>query len=1540
MRQRMANSLRFVICGLMGLLLFSVPGVRGQFKLQVEPGAGLIPAEEGSDPSLVPRADISKDLSKAMAKAEEYRDRKEYDNAVEIVQRYILDQKDDDAGRRAIDRSADYFVDQKMDISLKRQALRLIGDLPEEGRRIYELKYGESARAMLADAVSANDTKQLENIARQYFHTKAGYEATYLMGTHKLDQGETLAAAMHFEQLRELPEASRIWEPALSLKSAVAWFRSGEIDRAVEIATELKKLAPNGRLSLGARTIPLFVSDREAEGWLAQLVGQPLMATGSGAREWTMFRGNPSRNVSSAPSSPAGEVAWEFTTIRDPDALLEDPKRLEAVNAQLREMEEDRRNSGFLTLPAAHPLIIGDSVVFRTMRNIRAVHLKTGELLWETAMISPSYEKLVATDSPEANIRQGNPTTTALERLLSQRAWRDLTAGTLSSDGRYVFALDAMGFLSTNQRNIRGLRTSLSRSDSSKLVAYDLQADGKLVWEVGGSRDYGLEMAGTFFLGPPLPLDGHLYCIAEVTGDVRLVVLNARTGRHEWSQTLVLPEATLQQFPVRRIAGLSPTYSDGVLVCPTTSGAVVAVDPGRRVLMWGKRYSRSTKGVPTDPRQLMILRARGMSLMSGLDDEDRWIDAAPTIADGRILLTPRDSDELHCLNLVDGSVVWKKSRGSYLYLATVYEGKVVLVGRSQMQAFSLETGEPVWSESISIETPSGRGIRDGRFYRIPLSTGDIASVDLKVGKVVGRSKAGRGDAPGNLAAAHGTIVAQSIDKIIGFHSLDELQRRTDAILAKNPNDADALALRGEMLLHNGDEEQGLANLRKANEIKPIPRARALVVSILLEGLRHDFRKYSPLTDEIERLIDDPQQRGRYLRLNAAGLHKMGDQQGAFREYLKIASADTGKPELERVTATLSVRSDRWIRPRISEVYRKSSGDERAELDRAIATLLETATEKPDETKRLYRFLDAFLDLPMGEQALQLLANRLSGEEQPLEQELLLRRLLRSSDRSRAGFATAKLAALYIENRRASPAAAMLDELATEWNDVVCIDDKTGRQLVEEWRAADEVAKLLEEQADWPETKINAKKAGRRGAVVRNYPVQIQGPRGPLGEGWTLVLDQRRQNLIARDEDGNEMWKLATAGFKTMIPNVYGNYARVNGHLLIVVFGNHFVVLDALQTQQDSSAPRILWQARLVEGSDANNRNVGVQFRQVMGPGGVRIMTVQDRYGRPLGKVVPIYDSLICYQVGTKLVAADPLTGETLWERRSVTRGSEIFGDREFVFVVPPNSKEALTLRAADGEQVATRPLPTEGTRLSTLGRFAMVWTGRALQKYDVWTGKNEWEKRMPPGAKVIALDSMEDAVAVLNPNQGSFAIVSADDGRLLVDSGIEADGSIDSFVVQRSRDQYILMTHTPPKAANGAQVVALNYNNPLVNGFVYGFDRKSGKKIWGTYVANQAFDVDQPAGLPILVFTARTYRPFQGGRAINRNQYSVAVIDKRNGRNIYSESSGTSLSQFEVTADVKSQKIAVQFYNATLDLSVTKEPLADPVQGKRPLDEK
>ena len=43
----------------------------------------------------------------------------------------------------------------------------------------------------------------------------------------------------------------------------------------------------------------------------------------------------------------------------------------------------------------------------------------------------------------------------------------------------------------------------------------------------------------------------------------------------------------------RRLAGASPSLAEGILVCPTSAGAVVAVDLATRTLRWGYQYGRT-----------------------------------------------------------------------------------------------------------------------------------------------------------------------------------------------------------------------------------------------------------------------------------------------------------------------------------------------------------------------------------------------------------------------------------------------------------------------------------------------------------------------------------------------------------------------------------------------------------------------------------------------------------------------------------------------------------------------------------------------------------------------------------------------------------------------------------------------------------------------------------------------------------------------------------------------------------------------------------
>ncbi len=170
-----------------------------------------------------------------------------------------------------------------------------------------------------------------------------------------------------------------------------------------------------------------------------------------------------------------------------------------------------------------------------------------------------------------------------------------------------------------------------------------------------------MQRADTFFLGPPLPLRGQLYVMAEVKDEMRLLALDATTGKLLWSQQLAMVESNITQDPVRRLAGVSPSYSDGVLICPTGAGCVVAVDLATRSLLWGYIYPHPAEATVNGRRGRMNTLQNAFYNNSN-GPVPRWLDGTATIVNGRVLLTPAEADALYCLNLADGKPVWAAAK--------------------------------------------------------------------------------------------------------------------------------------------------------------------------------------------------------------------------------------------------------------------------------------------------------------------------------------------------------------------------------------------------------------------------------------------------------------------------------------------------------------------------------------------------------------------------------------------------------------------------------------------------------------------------------------------------------------------------------------------------------------------------------------------------------------------------------------------------------------------------------------------------------------
>ena len=188
--------------------------------------------------------------------------------------------------------------------------------------------------------------------------------------------------------------------------------------------------------------------------------------------------------------------------------------------------------------------------------------------------------------------------------------------------------------------------------------------------------------------------------MAEIKGEIRLVVLDSKTGKLQWQQQLAYVEHKLRlQDTYRRLAGASPSYADGVLICPTAAGAVVAVDLANRSLLWGFEYPHNQQM----PQQQMMAIRMGMAVANyGMQNYlgDRWADATASLADGQVVLTPIESDQLFCLNLIDGKLLWKQDRGENVYVGCLLNGKALLVGRKQVQALNLADGKPSWSHPL------------------------------------------------------------------------------------------------------------------------------------------------------------------------------------------------------------------------------------------------------------------------------------------------------------------------------------------------------------------------------------------------------------------------------------------------------------------------------------------------------------------------------------------------------------------------------------------------------------------------------------------------------------------------------------------------------------------------------------------------------------------------------------------------------------------------------------------------------------------------
>jgi outer membrane protein assembly factor BamB len=1530
----------------------------GGGKIRIQAGNQGNPAEGDKDPNdsepgenvfLLPDRNVLQQLTKArqLLKEERYGDAVRYLGAV-------------------LEGPEDFFFQPDKNVpihrSLKAEAQRLIGQMPRQGWELYQLQFGARAQRMLTDAKSSGNADLLADVSRRFFHTTAGHEATFLLGLYQFDHARPLAAALTLERLREaLPEAAT-FEPALSLTLASCWVQAGMPAKAKQTLLKLKEQCGGQPLEIAGRQVPLFTKDDDALGWLAHLIGLEHAGNHVEAERWPMFRGDPARNAQSAGSAPLLNLRWEVPVSDDP-----------VVEDLLRQLHQVYVEQDVPVLPALHPLAVDDVVLMRTTRNLLALDFASGKRLWEVPVDDP-LENLPGKSSPESLFRQSP----SLAVGLGQRMWDDATYGTLSSDGRYVFSVEdltlGMGNSVAARAGLIGLQAAQAPPVGlyNRLAAHDIRS-GKLKWHIGGPPDqFALRQAETFFLGPPLPLMGQLYVLAESKpqGAILLLALDAESGDVLWSQTLAVVERDITEDPLRRYSGISPSYADGILVCPTSVGAVVAVDLATRSLLWGYRYGRND--LPSIGQPFAMMRANGAFPSVSL--QYHWEDGAAAVANGRVLVTPVESGLLHCLNLVDGKLLWKYTRQDDLYVACIAGNEVVLVGRHSMHALQLADGKPAWDgRSVAFpegSTPTGRGFCGGKEYFVPLNNAEVVAVDLAAGKITRTSKSRKGEVPGNLICHQGKVISQGFENLEMFYQLDAVREEVDHRLAAKPDDSGALALRGEILLDEGKQSEAIDCFRRAYRQDGDIRTKTLLRDALLDGLRLDFAQHRDAADEIERLLDDPIQRAAFHRLMATGLWQLHQAFAAFQQYLKLIDLDETHRPLDEVTPTLSVRRDRWIQGQLATL-RNEVHDPAvlAEIDAAIEARLQTALAS-ENTTLLRQFLDYFGNQPMAAAARRQWIHRLVANNRLLEAELALWPAEQSADPAVAGPALAELAEIFRKAGRAEDAAACYRRLANDYADVVCLQEKTGKQLADALPEDSAARRLLDSGSEWPvgavEIKTVSARIPRQPSYAR-FDLRYEGASSPFFADASIRLDQHESAVFGYDGWGNERWRVSLESGLSNSFYFYGrsaSRAAIHGHLLLMNVDTKLMAVDMLtnggSTISGSQRPPTLWEHDLTApGLDATFRQFQFAGALPVGvgvaPWGLQGVT-SGRGNNKAGAFGPSTSHYACFQRFHNLIAIDPLNGEVLWTYRNLPPGCELFGDDELIFAVPRDQTEALAFRALDGQLLGKRPVPRfppqesagDGRRplkfapvgdtcLATLGRLALLWRKeddqRLLELIDPWEGRDMWvPHKFAPGAAADVIG--DEAVGVCEPN-GHFVLLSLPAGRKIIDTRLKTNSgfaSLSDVHLLKYGDQYLLLTHNPPhdgtESEHNIQPLPGTSSKLVTRGWIYAFD-KQGEPLWPepVLVQNQYFQTEQPSRVPMLTFVCQEYIRQENTA---RNQISVLCFDKRTGRKVYDGHLPSSTGTFDIVGNPQQHAVELRLQQSTIVLSFTDKPIPPP----------
>ncbi|MBI1346454.1 PQQ-binding-like beta-propeller repeat protein [bacterium] len=1144
----------------------------------------------------------------------------------------------------------------------------------------------------------------------------------------------------------------------------------------------------------------------------------------------------------------------------------------------LSEMEAQ----GTVPWSAAQPLIVGNRVIVRHSLGYAVLDGTSLKPLWQLSLENWDWLQNNPGYLENNGFRQ-----TLFDQFGRKRLSDGLMHGA-SSDGRQLFVILPRKESLEQSTPLGAFPNQQARDGQlaplNYLAAYDLST-GQLNWRVGGeSAGPTYPFGDVYFCSLPCVVDDLAFVLGQQKTELLLFAIRIKHGDLVWKLTLGDAPRTLAADPARQRINCQPTWHDGLLYCPTATGAMFAINVVTQSVDWVYRYELSSR------ERVQAGRTENTSFLRD-DWWTGWKRPQLQFQGAVAVLTSPESDELHGIEAHSGRLLWKQPRGQGLVTFPGLAGQILVQEKSAVRAYDCLTGQQTWRTVL--DEFLGHGAIVGESIVLPIKEGACQAVRLQDGVALAVDWPGRD--LGHLQPFGKYWLSTSFDALTLWPDMTEDE---PAAVAKTTDSTEKPWDTACRQFSLGQWAAASKTLSGQNAIDAAELSRLMA----REHLRQQTTQHQTLPTGSHAVTEPAIQMLEDQLMEAQNLLIQGRQDEAVSLLLQtIQSAP-------RRGAIRFAGPQRWVRPDLAAVglltslweqTGRASGSVEQQLKQhwqksaassdpfALPKLVDTCQPMAWTDELLVAGGDAaFLGQPLQARELRLLkaAQTVSAPENVAIWDELVRQM------QQAGFE--QDAADY--RRVAHPKTAMLS------------------------------------QRTWPERPVEIERKKEKNDNVHYFPVPLDLSSTPFFDRLDVSIERmgRRVRLAGAGLAGS--WEIALppspSPFRHLQQHVNG-WGR--GRVLVLRVGFELFGLAPVDDRGDPAA-KVLWHLDCLSGTTLSPDQLRLDV--IPAVPGIRDeeYRVIDPFGRVVAQVGPVCPDYLCYTDKGQLISIDLATGLRRWVRSDLDPGTTVTGNGEYVFLCTPALERIECLRACDGSTLSVSKFSLDLSHTLRLSD-GLIWTLSSTQPAKLSCQRLldqqvVWEQHLSLGSAVAFLDDQHLAWIETN---GNLTILDGDLGTQRATLSLrDVPADMDRVVASRDGDLWFLAvsTRVPQQAGLQLQQLRSGYRAAFMTGTLAAIDRNAPRVLWQRTLDREPVAADQPRAVPVLIQNYKLPSPdLQAGQMTDGQ---VRLIDKYSGAVLFDHRSPDLLGYAALTADRHRGVIHLALQHETVQLWYAPRPPA------------